>query len=59
MRDSLGSWIRRRSRLGIPRQEKKAQEDFNSCGHTRPYLEEQWKLQQEAQLSVRARKFII
>ena len=56
MRDGLGGWIRRRQRLGIARQKKMAQEAFDSCGHPHQFLEEQWKLQKVAQLSVRARK---
>lgn len=56
MRDSLGGWIRRRQRQGIVRQQKKAQEEFDSSGLLRPFLQDQWKLQQVAQLSVRARK---
>lgn len=56
MRNGLGAWIRRHHRTGIPRRLKKAHEEFIASGHTRRHLEQQWALQQEAQLSVRARE---
>ena len=54
MHNGLGGWIRRSQRQGIVCQKKMAQEEFDSCGLPWSFLQEQWKLQQVAQLSVRA-----
>ena len=56
MRDGLGGWIRHRLKHGISRQKKTAQEEFTASALPRRFLEEQWQLQQAAQLSIRARK---
>lgn len=56
MRDGLGAWIKRRHKHGIGRQKKIALEEFGESGLPRLFLEEQWKLQQAAQLSIRARE---
>jgi hypothetical protein len=56
MRDGLGAWIRRRLRRGIDEQGKIAATELAACGTPVAELREQWELQQQAQLSVRARK---
>jgi len=56
LRDDLGDWIQRRLRCGVKAQGKNAQYILEDCGVGLEELREQWKLQQAAQLSVRARK---
>jgi len=56
MREGLGDWIRRRSRKGVEKQGKKAEAELAECSVPEAELRMQWKLQQEAQLSLRARK---
>lgn len=56
MREGLGDWIRRRSRKGVEKQGKKAEAELAECSVPETELRIQWKLQQEAQLSLRARK---
>ena len=56
MWDGLGGWIKRRQQLGITCQKEKAQEEFDSTGLLHQFLQDQWKLQQAAQLSVHAHK---
>jgi hypothetical protein len=55
-RMELGAWIRRRLKTGIPAHEEEGRQALEGCSLSIPQLREQWKLQQEAQLSVRARK---
>ena len=55
MREGLGDWIGRRLRLGVNKQGKVARAELRACGIPIETLHEQWKLQQEAQLSVRSR----
>jgi hypothetical protein len=56
MRESLGNWIRRRSRKGVEKQGEKAEAELAECSVPEAELRMQWKLQQAAQLSLRARK---
>jgi hypothetical protein len=56
MREGLGDWIRRRLRKGVERQGGKAEAELAECSVPEAELRMQWKLQQEAQLSLRARK---
>jgi len=56
MRDGLGAWIQTRLRKGIEKQGKVAAAELVPCGVTVTELRRQWELQQEAQLSVRARE---
>jgi hypothetical protein len=56
MRDGLGAWIRRRLRKGISKQGKIAAAELGASGVPVAELRRQWELQQEAQLSVHARK---
>jgi hypothetical protein len=55
MREGLGDWIGRRLRLGVNKQGKAARAELLACGVPIEVLREQWKRQQEAQLSVRSR----
>jgi hypothetical protein len=57
MREGLGDWIGRRLRLGVNKQGKVARAELRACGIPIETLREQWKLQQEAQLSVRSRAY--
>ena len=56
MRDGLGAWIQRRLRKGISKQGEIAAAELVACRVPVAELRRQWELQQEAQLSVRARK---
>jgi hypothetical protein len=56
MRDGLGVWIQRRLRKGVVEQGEIAAAELGACGIPVAELQRQWELQQEAQLSVRARK---
>ena len=56
MRDGLGAWIQRRLCKGVSKQGKIAEVELVACGVPLAELRRQWELQQEAQLSVRARK---
>ena len=56
MCDGLGRWIDRRLRKGIKNQGNIATAELVACGIPVPELRKEWELQQEAQLSVRARK---
>jgi hypothetical protein len=56
MRDGLGDWIRRRLRKGVERQGQKAAADLIVRGISEGELRSQWQNQQNAQLSLRARK---
>ncbi|TFK20686.1 hypothetical protein FA15DRAFT_759211 [Coprinopsis marcescibilis] len=54
MKSDLGAWIRRRLKRKIPEHIKEGQKSLEECAMTIPQLREQWGLQREAQLSVRA-----
>jgi len=56
MRDGLGGWIERRLRKGVVQQGDIAAAELVACGVPITELRKEWELQQEAQLSVRARK---
>jgi hypothetical protein len=56
MREGLGTWIQRRLRKGVVKQGEIAAAELVACGVPVTELRRQWELQQEAQLSVRARK---
>lgn len=58
MRSYLGDWIRRKLKSGVELQTTESQKILDSCGVSDSVLREQWKLQVEAQTSVRARKYI-
>lgn len=55
MREGLGDWIGRRLRLGVKKQGQLARAELLASGIPIETLKEQWRLQQEAQLSLRAR----
>jgi hypothetical protein len=57
MREGLGDWIGRRLRLGISKQGRVARAELRACGIPIETLREQWKLQQEAQLSLQSRVY--
>jgi hypothetical protein len=57
LRAELGSWLRRRQKKGVEGQGKKAQKILDECGIPLSTLQEQWELQQAAQLSIRAREY--
>jgi hypothetical protein len=57
MREGLGDWIGRRLRLGVRKQGTVARAELRACGIPIDTLREQWKLQQEAQLSIRSRVY--
>jgi hypothetical protein len=59
MRDGLGAWIKRRLRKGVEQQGKNAAAELVACGVPEVELRKQWKIQQEAQLSLRARKLYL
>ncbi|KAF8178009.1 hypothetical protein BJ912DRAFT_856565, partial [Pholiota molesta] len=54
LRDDLGDWLKRRQRLGVEEQGRKARSIVEKCGMTESALRQQWALQKEAQLSIRA-----
>lgn len=56
MRSSLGDWIRRKLKSGVIAQTSESQKVLDGCGATDAELREQWKMQVEAQTSIRARK---
>ena len=56
MRDGLGGWIERQLRKGVIQQGDIATAELVACGVPVTELRKEWELQQEAQLSVRARK---
>lgn len=58
LRADLGSWLRRRQKKGVEGQGKQAQKILDECGVPLIALREQWKLQQAAQLSIRAREYL-
>ncbi|PPR04460.1 hypothetical protein CVT26_002237 [Gymnopilus dilepis] len=55
LRDGLGDWIKNRLERGIKAQGNKAQSLLDECGFTVSRLRDQWNLQKEAQMSLRAR----
>jgi hypothetical protein len=57
MREGLGDWIGRQLRLGVNKQGRVARAELLACGIPIDVLREQWKLQQEAQLSLRSRTY--
>lgn len=57
MRSYLGNWIRRKLDLGVIRHTASSQKILNNCGVSEVELRKQWKLQVDAQISVRARQF--
>lgn len=57
MRDDLGNWIRRRLEKGVQGQGQKARAILADCEIPVETLREQWELQKEAQLSLRARVY--
>ena len=57
MREGLGDWIGRRLRLGVNKQGRVTRAELLACGIPIDVLREQWKLQQEVQLSLRSRKY--
>jgi len=57
MREGLGDWIGRRLRLGVSKQGRVARAELHACGIPIETLRKQWKLQQEAQLSLRSRVY--
>lgn len=59
LRDDLGHWIRRKLVVGVQGQGMKAQAGLHACGITVDILREQWEMQQQSQLSVRAREFVL
>jgi hypothetical protein len=56
LRDDLGDWIKRKYNKGVLQQSKKAQKVLDICNYSVDELREQWKLQVEAQTSIRARE---
>ncbi|TFK17498.1 hypothetical protein FA15DRAFT_734591, partial [Coprinopsis marcescibilis] len=54
MKKDLGAWIRHRLRKKIPEHIEEGRKSLEECSLTIPRLREQWALQREAQLSVRA-----
>lgn len=57
MQGGLGDWIRRKLKSGVIAMTDESNKILASCGVTDTELREQWKLQVEAQISLRARKF--
>ena len=57
LQDDLGHWIRRKLGKGVEGQGKQAEVGLKACGIMVDVLREQWKIQQAAQLSVRAREY--
>lgn len=56
LRDDLGDWIQRRLQRGVGGQGDKARAVLDECGIPVQELREQWALQLQAQMSLRARK---
>ena len=56
MRDGLGGWIERRLRKGVVMQGDIAATELVACGVPVSELRNEWELQQNALLSVRARE---
>lgn len=54
LRDDLGYWIRRRTKHSDATEEK-AREALEECGVSEVDLRNEWALQRESQLSIRAR----
>ncbi|KAF7976360.1 hypothetical protein HWV62_6913 [Athelia sp. TMB] len=54
MRDELGDWIRRKLKSGVIAMTTESEKTLATCGATDAELREQWDLQVEAQISVRA-----
>ncbi|KAG2021067.1 sentrin-specific protease [Coprinopsis cinerea AmutBmut pab1-1] len=54
LHEELGMWIRRRLKDGIPSHEEEAEKCLAGCNYSETQLREQWELQKQAQLSVRA-----
>jgi hypothetical protein len=57
MREGLRDWIGRQLQLGVRKQGTVARAELRACGIPIDTLREQWKLQQEAQLSIRPRVY--
>jgi hypothetical protein len=57
LRDDLGDWIKRKYKQGVLQQSKKAQKVLDVCNYSVDELRQQWKLQVEAQTSIRAREY--
>ena len=56
LRDGLGDWIKNRLERGVKAQGNKAQSLLHDSEFTIPKLREQWDLQKQAQMSLRARE---
>ncbi|KAN0087822.1 hypothetical protein V8E55_006443 [Tylopilus felleus] len=54
IRADLGDWIKRHLRRGVDHQGHAAREQVENSNHTVKKLQEQWALQKELQLSIRA-----
>ncbi|KZP20737.1 hypothetical protein FIBSPDRAFT_701129, partial [Athelia psychrophila] len=54
MRSGLGDWIRRKLKSGVIDITKESEKTLLTCGATEAELREQWGLQVEAQISLRA-----
>ncbi|KAF7967404.1 hypothetical protein HWV62_34409 [Athelia sp. TMB] len=54
MRGGLGDWIRRKLKSGVVAMTTESQKTLNRCGASEAELREQWALQVEAQISLRA-----
>ncbi|PPQ96513.1 hypothetical protein CVT26_010429 [Gymnopilus dilepis] len=54
LRDGLGDWIKNHLERGIKAQGNNAQSLLDECGFTVSRLRDQWNLQKEAQMSLRA-----
>ncbi|KAF9230807.1 hypothetical protein BU15DRAFT_56855, partial [Melanogaster broomeanus] len=59
MRKDLGSWLRRRMKKGVTEQSDAAQKVLDECQISISELQSQWKKQRSAQLSVRAREYVV
>lgn len=57
MRGFLGDWINRKLNSGVIAMTKDSEKVISECGVTEEELREQWALQVEAQISLRARKY--
>ncbi|KAF8425009.1 hypothetical protein L210DRAFT_3421530, partial [Boletus edulis BED1] len=57
MRADLGDWIKRRLKRGVQEQGQAAREQVKESGHSIADLKQQWALQKDSQLSIRARTF--
>lgn len=57
MRSGLGDWIRRKLKSGVVDMTSESNKILATCGASEAELREQWGLQVEAQISLRARKY--